>query len=270
MPPVPSLFRYREDRLPVVLILLLFALDLVVFATASAWYVAVGWAVLTAGPKVCVAAWNHHHQHVPMLRGTLANRLLEVVFALQTGIVTNTWVLHHNLGHHENYLDQEKDESAWRKADGRAMGPVEYTATVALTGYSRAWRNSTGHKHHRGGFVVGGIATGCALAVLLAANWLNAVIVFILPMVYSYVMTCRHTYDHHAGLSEDDPYAASYNITHRWYNILTGNLGYHTAHHLRHGLHWSKLPDFHAKIAAKIPAENFVLPNAPVKWLPAT
>jgi fatty acid desaturase len=35
--------------------------------------------------------------------------------------------------------------------------------------------------------------------------------------------------------------------------MVTGNLGYHTAHHYKQGVHWSKLPALHEKIKDKIP-----------------
>ncbi|RLA27333.1 MAG: fatty acid desaturase, partial [Gammaproteobacteria bacterium] len=59
-------------------------------------------------------------------------------------------------------------------------------------------------------------------------------------------------------------FQASYNNTNRLFNLLTGNLGYHTAHHYRQRLHWSKLPELHEKIKDRIPLElirnaNFVL-----------
>ena len=63
-------------------------------------------------------------------------------------------------------------------------------------------------------------------------------------MALSLFITAWHTYFHHAGLDTQDDYEASHNIVHKWYNILTGNLGYHTAHHIRGGMHWSKLPEF--------------------------
>jgi len=37
------------------------------------------------------------------------------------------------------------------------------------------------------------------------------------------------------------------------YNLFTGNLGYHTAHHHKQGVHWSKLPRLHETIQDKIP-----------------
>jgi fatty acid desaturase len=93
--------------------------------------------------------------------------------------------------------------------------------------------------------------------------------VFAIPMVAGYVITCWHTYCHHAGLDTQNPYEASHNIMHRTYNILTGNLGYHTAHHVKPKLHWSKLPEFHATIADRIPDHLYIEPFFPMNLLPA-
>jgi fatty acid desaturase len=250
--------------------LMLFAIDLIVFATVSAWPLVLTWAALSVPAKVCIAAWNHHHQHVPFFHSTVCNRLMEMVFGLQTGAVSNVWVLHHNLGHHDHYMDQTKDESAWRASDGRVMSVHEYTWRLALTGYIQAFRISVEHPDIRRTFL---FMTGLHIALVAALVWINpfnAVAIITIPMLISFLMTCRHTYDHHAGCSEEDEYAASNNIMHRWYNILTGNLGYHTAHHLRPGLHWSKLPGFHARIADKIPAANYRGPGLPMSLLPAS
>ncbi len=165
-------------------------------------------------------------------------------------------------------MDQTKDESAWRARDDRIMSMHEYTWRLAITGYACALRISADHPNIRRTFLFMSGLHLALLAVLVWINPFNAVAIFIVPMVISFVMTCRHTYDHHAGCSETNEYAASNNITHRWYNILTGNLGYHTAHHLRPGLHWSKLPGFHARIADKIPADSFRGPGLPMSLLP--
>ena len=267
--PRKRLFRFAEDRWPVAIFLALFAIDLVVFATASAWPLVLAWALLSVPAKVCIAAWNHHHQHVPFFNSKICNRLMECVFGLQTGAVSNVWVLHHNIGHHDNYMDQSKDESAWRKPDGQIRTAHGYTWWLAISGYACALRKGAEYPGLRRTFILMTLLHVALLAVLLWINPFNATLIVIIPMVISFVLTCRHTYDHHAGCSEVDEYAASNNIMHRWYNILTGNLGYHTAHHLRPGLHWSKLPKFHARIAAKIPAANFRGPGFPMSLLPA-
>ena len=114
-----------------------------------------------------------------------------------------------------------------------------------------------------------GLVVLLLLAAAFAWNWLNALLVFAIPMVAGYVITCWHTYCHHAGLDTQDPYRASHNILHRSYNILTGNLGFHTAHHVKPKLHWSRLPQFHATIADRIPADLYKEPLFPVNLLPA-
>ena len=73
-------------------------------------------------------------------------------------------------------------------------------------------------------------------------------------MISSLFFTAWVTYAHHAGLDVDNDFEASYNIMAPIYNTLTGNLGYHTAHHHKQGLHWSLLPELHEKIKDKIPA----------------
>lgn len=263
-------FRYKADRLPTALITLLFLLDLFVYLTVeNAWLVCV-WMLLGIAPKACICAWNHHHQHVATFKQTFLNRLLEIVYAAHTGITTNAWVLHHNLGHHLHYLDQTKDESGWKRKDGSTMGTCEYTFVIALTGYLRAFRVGKKHPRFQKGFLQMGVIIVGLLALLLWHNWINALLVFVIPMVVGYVVTCWHTYYHHAGLDTDDPLHASNNIMHKWYNILTGNLGYHTAHHMKQGLHWSLLPEYHKTIAEKIPAELFHKPCFPFTLLPAS
>ena len=50
----------------------------------------------------------------------------------------------------------------------------------------------------------------------------------------------------------DPPYNHSRNHIGRVLNWCLFNNGFHTAHHMRPGLHWSELPDFHREIAANI------------------
>jgi fatty acid desaturase len=250
-----SFFRYKEDRIPVALIVSLFLCDLAVYFTVESRTAVIAWAVVALYAKLFTAAWNHHHQHVNTFSNVYLNRLLEIVYTFHTGVTTNVWVLHHNLGHHVNYLDQTKDESGWQRKDGTTMGILEYTVVIALTGYYRANKVLQKHPKYRNSFVGMGLANLCLLGLLLWFNPFNAAVVFVAPMLTVYIGTCWVTYFHHAGLETEDHLHASRNITNRAYNIISGNLGYHTAHHMKQGLHWSKLPEYHATIADKIPPE---------------
>jgi fatty acid desaturase len=263
------LFRHREDVLPVLCIVALSVADALVFIEARSIWLLAGWLALVIGPKACICAWNHHHQHLLTFQHPWLNRLLELSYAFHTGITTNAWVLHHVLGHHVHYLDQTKDESAWKRPDGTTMGELEYTVTIALTGYPRAWRVGRRYPRYQPAFFGMGMVVALLLAAAFAWNPLNAAFVFAIPMVAGYLITCWHTYCHHAGLDTDDPYAASHNILHRSYNLLTGNLGYHTAHHVKPKLHWSRLPAFHDTIADRIPPHLYIEPFFPMNLLPA-
>jgi fatty acid desaturase len=93
------------------------------------------------------------------------------------------------------------------------------------------------------------------LAVLLYLDPLKALIVFIGPMLLAVFNVARLGFEQHAGLEMDDHLHASRNIESRLYNLVTFNSGYHTAHHVKPGLHWSRLPEFHHQLRDQIPAE---------------
>jgi fatty acid desaturase len=252
-----SLFKHPEDRLPVTLALGLTCLDIVAYGTLTSPWHLFGYWMLFMVPKGILSAWNHHHQHVMTFRSPALNRVLELCYALHTGITTNTWVLHHVLGHHQNFLDQTLDESRWKRADGSRMGMLEYTLSVAGTAYPRAYRVGKQHPRHQRDFLLYGAITALVVVGLVYAKPLAGLFLFVLPMVTSMLYTSWVTYDHHAGLESDNHFEASYNIMNRWFNRLTGNLGYHTAHHYRQGVHWSRLPELHARIAPQIPAHLY-------------
>jgi len=263
-----SIFKFRADIIPVSIFSALFILDLAVLLAFSSWIPIVIWSVLGLPVKLAACSWNHHHQHVPTFKFKALNRVLELIYTFQTGITTNAWVLHHNLGHHVNYMDQEKDESGWTRKDGTQMGELEYTVKLALSGYFTALKVGRKHPKYRGGLLSMGTLALFLLAVAIWYNWLAATLLFLAPMLIGYLVTCWHTYSHHAGLHTDNHFEASYNIMHRWYNIITGNLGYHTAHHYKQAVHWSKLPELHDEIKENIPEELYREPVAPIRWLP--
>lgn len=247
------MFRNSKDRMPVFIIMSLSALDFYMYFTqGSIMVLAIYWLVFLI-PKANICAWNHHHQHNMVFRQRALNRLLEFFYALHTGAVTNIWVLHHNLGHHRNFLDQKIDESRWKYKNGKPMSELAYTLIIAATGYSRAYCVGENHKKHQRRFIIFGGLTFIILGLLIAYNPIPALILFVLPMVASLLFTAWTTYDHHAGLDSDNQFEASFNKLNWLYNLVTGNLGYHTAHHYKPGTHWSKLPALHEKIKHKIP-----------------
>lgn len=251
------MFRYSADRLPVSLILSLTLLDFVLYFTVDNPWLLLGYYLVMIIPKGCICAWNHHHQHTKTFHQTPLNRILEMSYALHTGTTTNLWLLHHVLGHHHHYLDQTIDESRWMRKDGTTMGEIEYTLNVAGTSYYRGYLVGKRYPKHLRTFLIYTALTIALVASLVAFQPLQGFMLFVLPMITGMLITAWATYDHHAGLKSDDDFSASYNNMNSLFNVFTGNLGYHTAHHHKQGLHWSELPALHEQIKHKIPRELF-------------
>jgi len=260
-----SIFRYKEDRWPVFIILLLSILDLVMYFAIDNLTVFIVYYLLMIIPKGIISAWNHHHQHIFTFRNSVLNRILEFFYALHTGVTTHLWRLHHVLGHHLNFLDQTKDESRWQRKDGTQMGAIEYTINVALTAYPRGYKVGKRHPKQLKPFLIYSTVTFVLVALLTWFHPMASLFLFILPMITSLIFTSYVTYKHHTGLNTENEFEASYNNLNPVFNWLTGNLGYHTAHHHKQGVHWSKLPALHKTIADKIPEslyqKSFIAPK---------
>jgi len=256
-----SVFRYKEDRWPVAIILSLTVIDFILYFAVTSLTVFITYYALMLIPKGVICAWNHHHQHLFTFRNNHLNRILEFFYALHTGISTHLWRLHHVLGHHLNFLDQEKDESRWKRKDGTKMGVLEYSLNVALTAYPRGYTVGKKHPKQLKIFVRYTALTLVLVIGLVIWNPLAALFLFVLPMATSLLFTAYVTYEHHSGLDTKNEFEASHNNLNPLFNFLTGNLGYHTAHHHKQGFHWSKLPKLHAKIAHQIPDDLYVKSN---------
>lgn len=245
-------FRYKADIFPITLFTAFFALDISIYLTVEniiflLLYTGVGIFI-----KAFICAWNHHHQHVQTFSVPFLNRILEIIYGFQTWVVGYAWVLHHNLGHHVHYQDQSLDESAWKSPEWKRYGPLMYTWIVSVTSSYRSWKVGKKYPQIQRYFLTMYSIQTVLLVGLIAYNPLAGILIFLLPMLTGILLTVYTTYYHHSGLESDNPYESSYNIVTPWYNIVTGNLGYHTAHHIKWGLHWSKLPEFHNEIQDKI------------------
>lgn len=261
------IFRQKADRLPITIFTLFFLLDLFVFFTITERWFIVSWFLFSIYFKGNICSWNHHHQHVATFKQTFLNRLLEIMYGFQTGATSKAWTLHHVLGHHRNYLDQSKDESAWMRPDGKTMNVWEYIFKVTGSIFFRIIKVGKKWPNHLRDYLMMLVLQLVLLALFFSFNWFNALFIFALPMVLGLALTVWATYDHHSNLDTQNEFEGSRNILDPLYNLMTGNLGYHTAHHIKQGIHWSKLPEFHEKIAHKIPSSCYLEAGFPYSLL---
>ncbi len=251
--------KYRADRRPVAFASATFAVHAFIFFFAPTWL-----ALVCVVPLVLVSMFvapiNHHHQHLNSFRAPWQNRIYDLVLALQTGIAPFAWVLHHNIGHHVNYLNQRPharpDESKWTRRDGSTMGRVEYTIDLVLHHQIDIVRLGLRHRRYLRPFLWMKLPLWTILGLALWYNPVNAFLAILLPGFLTLVHTAWATYEHHAGFHPTSHYDASFNNTNPLYNFMTCNLGLHTAHHLRPGVHWSLLPAIHAEILDRIPSKQ--------------
>ena len=256
-----AVLKYKADAGPVAFVVAAFVLRMAIWASATPLVCAVSVLPL-AVLGMFVAPINHHHQHVNSFRAAWLNRVYDLLLALQSGVGPYSWVLHHNLGHHLNYLNQppheSPDESHWTRADGSQMGRLEYSVHLLLHHQIDIVRVGFRHPRHLRSFLLMKLPLWGGIGVGLWLRPLETVLVFLLPAFLTLFHTIWATYEHHAGCARDGHLVASMNRENRVYNVLTGNLGLHTAHHKRPGLHWSLLPALHEKIRDQIPEDQIL------------
>lgn len=248
-----SLYRYKEDVAPSLVVLGVFGIQLYTFfVVESLWTVAAvmaGLLTFSAMP----GSISHNHHHVSTFTRPLLNRLYEIILFLETGVPPYAWTLHHNLGHHKDYLDQEKDPANWRLPDGRVMSRVRYDVVGALRIYPEIWRIGRDYPELFRRFKVWASISLATLGVFIALDPLKALVLFVAPMPIMYLGLLDNTYMQHSDLDTGSELTASRNTVSKLYNFISWNLGYHTAHHMKPHLHWSRLPEFYARLEPHIP-----------------
>jgi fatty acid desaturase len=262
-----SIFRYKADRPRVAVFVAIGLLDLAVCLFVQNPLIVLAYCLVSILPKGMTCAFNHHHQHLQTFKNRPLNRCLEVVYALQTGVTTHTWTLHHTVGHHQNYLDQTLDQSRWRRRSGAPMGRIEYSLITSATAYYRAWKTGKDYPKYRATFGRMIVPVVAVVALMVALRPVAGTMVFVITPAVMLFGTAWATYDHHSNRATDPAFGATTNVLQPFYNFWTGNLGYHTAHHFRPSAHWSKVPAIHATIAQHIPADAYLEPGFPYKQL---
>lgn len=202
---------------------------------------------------------THNHFHVAIFHESSLNRTIELILFFQNGFTEGTWKTTHNL-HHAHYLNQRRcqelrDPNAWLDAStGHKLQLHRYVIPFMLGHWKRHSSMNLGRLKRGSSWNIRLVRLFVLLALILLHPF-AAFCLFLFPMAVSQFLTAVHSYYQHAGLDTDDPYAASFNYHSPFYLY---NIGYHTAHHLKPGLHWSRLPAEHKEVEDRIPLQNMV------------
>lgn len=208
----------------------------------------------------------HNHNHCPTFRDRRANQAFANWISIFYGFPTFAWIPTHNLNHHK-YLNTEGDATiTWRFTN-------RHNALVAATYFFvSAWYQKYPTKafiekakannpamYRRimmqytvwGGAYVALLATAIALHGPATGAYVFTLAVAI-PALFSLWTIHLFNYEQHVHTDPWSEHSHSRNFISPVLNFLLFNNGYHAAHHENPGMHWSKLPEAHAKIAAEI------------------
>lgn len=248
-----KIYRYREDIAPSMVVLGVFAIQLFTFFFVDSLWVVAAVMLALLSFSAMPGSISHNHHHVPFFMRPWMNRGFEVLLFLETGVPPFAWTIHHNIGHHKDYLDQSKDPSNWQLADGRVMSRIRYDVMGALRIYPEIFKIGRRYPELFRRFKRWSLISLLVLGVFIVLDPIKALLLFVLPMPIMHVGLLDNTYMQHSDLDLSSDFTASRNSTSRLYNFISWNLGYHTAHHIRPNLHWSRLPAYHESIKANIP-----------------
>lgn len=263
MLPALRTLRYPSDLRPVVIVCLAALLTLSPFllggAHLPAWALALLWlASLYArshGPYA-----QHNHGHLTVFRARPLNVAYDALLALVTGYPTALWELHHNIGHHQSFLDPKTDvASILDRTTGRPVSRVWYTIrgnwTILPDSFRIAWRQAARGRPKLLRKLVGELALQAIVTALLVSwSWKLALLFLVGPNALAAGLVWWESYAHHLGVPATGVYDGSVTALDSRFNRANFNIGHHTAHHEKPTLHWSLLPRRTAQIRGKIPA----------------
>jgi fatty acid desaturase len=250
----PLLLRYAADRRTVAYMALTTAL--LVFQW---WRNDFSWPIylLTAFMAVAVTVIAHNHNHLGMWRSRRLNGLTDYWLTLFYGFPAFAWIPTHNMNHHK-FTNRPGDYTlTWRYSERNNL--VTLLTYPTISGYHQQkpirdyLRELWGKNRPRfWASVLQYAALGAFIGGALLIDWRRALLYVVVPQQIGLFVVLVFNYLQHVHTDEESEWNHSRNFTSPLLNFLLLNNGYHTAHHVRPGTHWSRLDDEHRLIADRI------------------
>ena len=217
-------------------------------------YVAVVW--IWASTWLCsfAALVNHNHQHCSTFLYTPLNWIFDLLLTFCLGYAASNICLPHNENHHRHHSNEDDWMGVHLAGKGYGwMRLIRYL--VRATKGSKQGQ----FKALKAGQIkpdadlqkklwLGRILLWPWVGFLLWHDWLAFVLYMVIPCLFSAKRLLEYNHIMHDGCDLEQIETCTYNFVSPVGNWCYLNVGYHTAHHLRPGLHWSLLPKLHQEI----------------------
>ena len=263
---IPQVLRYSIDIVSVTVVLGVLSFQLCALFLHWPWYIF----VLVLLPVRQLHLVEHNHAHLPLFNNSMLNELLGWMCFLSNGVPLEFYEIHHVRNHHRYNQRFDTEAQDWSSLFGFArtrfpdqpIGRLYYILTFpiittchCLIEILRAPGSRLYLRFTRSTAVISLVS-----AILIWVDFWRFGWFFLVPWVVVFFSLGANNYNHHHGCQMATPFDSA-NVNLRSHCRSFGfNIGYHVAHHLSPGLHWSKLPDAHESIQSQIPRKNFVGP----------
>lgn len=213
------------------------------------------WALIPFLVVLCSFAWfcaviTHNVIHLPVFRSAALNKVFQVVLTMTYGHPVSAFVPGHNLSHHK-YTQTARDVMRTTKVRYRwnlLNGALFFFTVGGSIMKGDISFGSAMRKHRPKWFRQFLLESGVFIAVsvaLLVLDWRKFLLYWYLPHFWAAWGIVTINFLQHDGADPDHPYNHSRNFTGRFFGWWTFNNGFHAAHHIEAGRHWSLLRQMH-------------------------
>jgi len=207
--------------------------------------------------EVTVAVIAHNHNHVPMWKSKFLNHVTDYWITLFYGFPAFAWTPTHNKNHHK-FNNREGDYTITYRISEK-NNVFTLLSYPSISSYFQQHpiaihlRNLWATNKKKFFIAVGQYAALVLfIGIALLINWKKAILYIVIPQQFSLFSVMVFNYIQHVHADEESKFNHSRNFVSKSTNFLLFNNGYHTAHHHRASIHWSELPEAHAKLLPHI------------------
>lgn len=206
--------------------------------------------------SVAVTVIAHNHNHIPIFRNKVLNGLTDYWLTVFYGFPAFGWIPTHNMNHHALNNKEGDYTITYRLTEHNHLAMLLAYPTVSsyhqqkpIRDYiKRQWVEDRAYCW----FCLSQyLVLALWIAAALVLNWKKAILFVIIPQQVGLFSVLVFNYLQHVHADEESAWNHSRNFI-GFLNTMLFNNGYHTVHHERAGMHWSKAPEAHAKIEANI------------------
>jgi fatty acid desaturase len=206
-------------------------------------------------PLACLFAFiactaTHNQMHLPVFRSRLWNSIYQIALSFAIGQPPTGIITAHNDRHHkqtESELDFVRTSLVGFRSNALNILLFPFAAIAAMyrekPGDLADWRVKRPRLFRQA--VIERAVFYVVIASLLFVDWRSTILFLFLPWISAQIVLVGVNLLQHQDCESGSEYNHSRNLTGKLTNFFLLNTGFHTAHHIRPAMHWSKLPEIH-------------------------